>query len=264
MSLEMDHRFVDRVRRVREDGARRRLRWGIAIVAVATVIGGAVVAFRSPLLAVRRIEISGAAHVNVAAALDRHGVAQGVPTISVRASELEDTIESDPWVARAEVRVTWPGAVDVTVLEHIPSAWMQLPAGWMLVSATGAILERGQPPLGAPTVQVDAPAGGPGGVVVDRTALAGLEFLASLPAPLARDAVVTGEAGELGAVVAGHAVDLGSSEDMTLKAAALVAILDAGLVEGAVVSLLSPNRPATTNPQLEVDPLDVPSSSGTD
>jgi hypothetical protein len=133
----------------------------------------------------------------------------------------------------------------------------------MLVSATGAILERGQPPPGAPTVQVDASGGQPGGSVVDVTALAGLEFLASLPAPLARDAVVTGQGGVLGAVVAGHAVDLGSSEEMTEKAAALVAILDAGLAEGAVVSLLSPTRPAISNPQREVESPNVPSSSGT-
>ncbi len=258
----MDHRIADRRRMVSEDGARRRLRWGIAVVAVAALAGVAIVLFRSPLLSVRRISVSGAVHTDVSAVLEEHGATEGEPTISVRAATLQEAIEAEPWVARARVRVTWPGEIDVVVLEHVPSAWIMLPEGWMLASATGVVLERGEPPPGAPRVEVPATGGRPGAVIRTGDALAALEFLAGLPAPVATGAVVRSAEGGLTATVAGHAVVLGPPREMTAKAASLTAVLEDGIAEGASVSLVSARRPAISNPQPEVDPVEMTSTDG--
>ncbi|MFQ5555460.1 MAG: cell division protein FtsQ/DivIB [Acidimicrobiia bacterium] len=260
MKTVMDPRIADRRRGVSEDGARRRLRWGIAIILMAGFVGLVAYAFQSPLLSVRRVMISGSERADVAAVLRLHGVEPGVPTIRVRASVLETAIESDPWVTRASVIVTWPGEVEVTVLEHVPSAWMRLPNGWMLVSATGAILEKGRPPDGAPRVQIGLPTARPGDKVLNPAALAALEFLAGLPTGFVEGAVVAASGPGLVATIAGHEVDLGGAHDMPAKASTLSALLEEGLMPGAAVSLLSADRPAVSNPRPEVEPTEVTST----
>lgn len=259
--LNMDYRIADRRRRVQEDGARRHLRWGVGIVIVATIAGLTILAFRSPLLAVRSIEISGGDHTDVAAVLAQHGVGEGVPTVSVRASAIEEDIERDPWVARANVRVAWPGAIDVVVIEHVPAAWLKVGKDWMLVSGTGVMLERGQPPEGAPRIRVPVKRGRPGDLVDDGAALAALEFVATLPAALSRDAVVRGDAETMRAVVAGHKVLLGAPADMFAKASSLIAVLDTGIEVGARVTVVAPYDVAVSQPQREVE---VAKSDSTD
>jgi len=263
--MTMDVRIADRRRRVSEEGARRRLRWGIVIVVAAALVCVGILTLRSPLLAVRRVAVEGVHHADIAAVLRRHGVVAGVPTISVRASRVESAIEADPWVARASVRVAWPGDVEVTVLEHVPSAWIELPNGWMLASASGAILERGAPPKWAPRIRIEAPQGGPGDQLEAPEVVAALEFVASLPAELAAGARVRLGGAGLEARVTGHRVLLGSATEMPSKAAALTALFDEGIAEGADVSLLSPLRPAVgmadAGPQVEVEGTERASSA---
>ena len=151
MSTRVDRRFLDRRRHVQEDEARRQLRWGITLVISATLTALLILAFCSPLLAVRDVVVSGSSRANIDDVLKAHGVAEGVPTIAVRTSRIEDAIEADPWVARASVRVTWPGSIELTVLEHVPAAWMKLDLGWVVVSATGGAPRSGQPGGGSAT-----------------------------------------------------------------------------------------------------------------
>ena len=256
----IDRRFLDRRRHVREDGARRHLRWGIALVAIAAVSAVSILLFRSPLLAVREVRISGVVEADVAGVLERHQVGVGVPTITVRASRLEEEIEADPWVARASVRVTWPGSVEVAVLEHAAAAWIELDRGWMLVSATGIVLEAGEPPRRAPRVLLDAAGSLPGQTLEGPAALAALEFLSALPGRLSAGAVVRGSDASLKAIVQGHKVSLGSPTDMAAKARALVALFESGIHEGARVNLIAPSFPAVSNPQPQLDPIGVASS----
>jgi hypothetical protein len=79
-----------------------------------------------------------------------------------------------------------------------------------------------------------------------------LEFAGTLPAPLAEGAVVTRGRTGLEAEIAGHQVVLGRPDDMAAKARAMVALVDAGLASEAVVNLVSPTRPAVTNPKPKV------------
>ena len=119
----IDHRIAVRRHTVREAGARRRLGQVIVVISFFVVVALIVLLFKSPLMAVKEIEVTGSDHSNVTAVLDRHNVAPGVPTISVRAGALVADVEADPWVARARATITWPGTVVLTVLEHEPIAW---------------------------------------------------------------------------------------------------------------------------------------------
>jgi hypothetical protein len=51
------------------------------------------------------------------------------------------------------------------------------------------------------------------------------------------------------AAIAGYEVVLGSSQDMAQKAVTLAVLFDEGLEQGSVINLVSPLRPAVTNPQ---------------
>jgi cell division protein FtsQ len=250
----IDHRIAVRRHTVREAGARRRLGQVIVVIGFFVVVALIVLLFKSPLMAIREIEVTGSDHSNVTAVLDRHNVAPGVPTISVRAGALVADVEADPWVARARATITWPGTVVLTVLEHEPIAWVEIGDDWYRASATGAVLEQTNPTKRGARIRLGGLSAMPGETLTGRRVTAALEFLAMLPQELRRRALVTsGGDGTLVARIAGHLVDLGSPVEMREKAAALTAILAGGVTDRAAISLVSPVRPAIRNPQQAVE-----------
>jgi cell division protein FtsQ len=253
MSTVVDGRIAARRRKVREVGARRRLRRVLGVVALAGIAGFiGWLFFQSTLLAVSEIAVTGHANAPAEAIVAQSGLTAGIPTITVDEAGVEAALEADPWVAKAQVRVTWPGTVEVTVLEHVPAGWVAAGDRWVLASAAGAVLmSAAAPPEGAPVIEVGSKAVRPGDAL-EGPVVGALEFAGSLPAPLAAGAVVTSGKRGLAAKVAGHRIVLGRPDDMGAKARALVALADAGLAPGAVVNLVSPTRPAVTNPKPKV------------
>ncbi|MCP3975354.1 MAG: FtsQ-type POTRA domain-containing protein [bacterium] len=250
----IDYRIAVRRRTVREAGARRRLGHLLIVIGFFVVVGLIVLLLQSPVMAVSDIEVAGADRADIGSVLERHNVSVGVPTISVRPADLAADVEAEPWVAKAQAVVTWPGTVTITVLEHVPVAWVKIGGDWHRTSATGAILEQSKPAPHGARVRLPGLSGSPGTSMEGERVTAALEFVALLHKELRRDAVVSrGGAGTLVARVDGHLVDLGSPTDMREKAAALEALIASGLVEGAAVSLVSPWRPAIRNPKRVVE-----------
>ncbi len=249
MKTAVDPRINARRTQVRETWARRRLRWIVGLVGL--VIGGGIgfALLQSPWLAVREVRVFGAVNAPVAGILADHGVAEGVPTISVRPSAIEEALERDPWVAIAEVRVTWPGTVEATVIERIPAGWIETSTGWLLVSADGVAVAAGTPAAGEPVVEAVVGPIAPGQAIDDSDVVAAFEFLALLPPEFAVGAAVRTTAMGLEATVADHRVLLGNRRDMEAKAATLTAMLDEGVTAGATVNIVSPLRPAIANPR---------------
>jgi len=255
MSTVVDGRIAARRRKVREVGARRRLRRVLGVVALAGLAGFiGWLFFQSALLAVSEIAVTGDSNAPAEEIVAQSGLTAGIPTITVDEAAVEAALEADPWVAKAQVRVTWPGTVEVTVLEHIPAGWVAAGDRWVLASSAGAVLmSAAAPPEGAPVIDLGSRRRiRPGKAFTGPMVVGALEFAGTLPAPLAADAVVTkGETG-LEAEIAGHQVVLGRPDDMAAKAVAMVALVDAGLAPEAVVNLVSPTRPAVTNPEPKV------------
>ena len=262
----MDRRIAARRHVVREAGARRRLRWLLAVLVLAGAAAFVTwLLFQSSILAVRDVVISGADQAPVAEIIAQHGVEAGIPTVSVDAAALEAELLAHPWVADARVRVTWPGTVEASVVEHRPVGWVGSPDGWLLVSGTGAVLDRAAAvPEGAPTVAIVSLAGDVGDTLQEPATLAALDFVSRLPADVILGVAVVGAPDRLEAIVGGHRVDLGHPSRMDEKAAALLVVLEAGLADGAAVSVVSPTRPAIINPQAVVEGLGGAASLGDD
>jgi len=251
----MDRKIAARRHGVTEQRAAARLRAVIGFVALVAVAAAAFWLVRSPLLAVEHITVNGVEHSSPQAALDRLGVVQGTPTISVDAGALEAALATDPWIAQATVVVTWPGTVDIEVVEHVPVAVVETGDGLAQVTAQGDVVQLVSEAAGYPTIVVAG--AGPVRVGSARTGselLGSLAFVSGLGAELPAVTVVTiGEDAQITAVVGEYQVRLGRAIDMGSKAAALVALIEYGVEPGSAIDVTAARRPAVTNPQAEVE-----------
>jgi len=253
MSVSVDPRLAQRRQQVKESWARRRLRWLVGITVAIIVVGLGWALVRSPWLAIRTINVSGASHADVAAVLAAHEVTDGVPTISVEADDVERALLADPWVAQAEVTVTWPGTVEVTVLERTGSAWTQGPASWWLLAADGTVVANGTPAAGAPVLHAGLGTLALGTRVEQTDVIGALEFVALLPADLRNGAVANVTIDGIEIELDAHVVLAGNHRDIPAKVAAVVAMLEQGVESGWVINVISPERPGALNPEPVVE-----------
>lgn len=245
----MDRKIAQRRHRVTEQRAQTRLRIVIGLVALTVVIGAGWWLLRSPFLSIDTVAVTGADHTDVPAVLERLGVGAGTPTISVDEAAIETALGASPWVAESSVVTTWPGTLEIEIVEHAPVAAFQRGDALVSVTRTGAIVEQLQDVGTWPLVVSDGAAPRPGEVMSSPATLGALEFVAALPGELASGAVVTvGRDGLLTATVAGHPVRLGRAVDLAPKAAALAAVLGSGVEAGSTIDVTAPRHPAVGEP----------------
>ncbi len=250
----MEPRVAERRRSVSEERARRRLRWILITIALTAVGAFGFWLIRSPLLSVSTVDISGAERSNPAWVLSELGVGVGTPTIDVNGGAIEQAIEADAWVASADVSVTWPGRITITITEHDPVAPVRAGSGWILISLASTVLEPTAAPTGdSAVIDIDLGPVVAGDVIDDPMVRASIRFVTELRPDLAPGAVLYTEGEGLYATVAGHTVRLGRPVDLATKATVLAVLIDDGLLDGATIDLIAPLRPAVTNPQPVVE-----------
>ena len=159
-----------------------------------------------------------------------------------------ERLRSHPWVAEAEVRAVWPRTVEVVVVEHIPIARVASGSSWV-ISASHGVVVAGPEPIVEPVIELDTGRLSPGMEIDDEAVLGALEFVAALPVELKPELVVAREGADLVATVAGFRVELGLPKDMAQQAVTVAVLFDQGVEPGAEINLLSPLRPAVSNPQ---------------
>ena len=172
--LTIDPRILARLLSVRHDRRRRRWRMAVAFLALATLAALAWALARSPLLAVRQLEVVGAVHTGKPAVLAASGVVRGRPVLDVGAATIGRRLLALPWVVRVQVTRQWPHTVTIRVTERSPVALVGGPGGQVaVVDQTGRVLVTG-PNLAAlglpgadslPRVLDSPPAGPPGSVL---------------------------------------------------------------------------------------------------
>ena len=249
----MDPRMAQRRRTVQETQARRSLRRLMRVLGTLALVAAVVWVFRSPLLAVQNVEISGSSHVDVSGVLTRQGIEPGLAMMDVDLDGLVASLEGDPWIESAAAHREWPQTVTVEVRERVPVAWVSAGDGWHHVAIDGVSLEQANQP-GADQSAIITSAGDSTGFDTDRDLLGLLEFVTTLPPEYQAVTSVTAAgdafAGETGfmAKVAGYQVRLGSGERGRAKALALLAVLDTEPEAGSVITVIAPTQPSLLPP----------------
>jgi hypothetical protein len=160
-------------------------------------------------------------------------------------------------VAVAEVGRDWPTRIVAEVEERVPFAAVRLAEGWWVVSDDATLLEPIDTPGALPVAEF--PDSVRSGVDEDLDVEGAVAYLAALPAEVQANARVIATAEGLEATVAGFTVRLGRPFDMEEKAAVTAAILEQGLEEGAIITVVAPASPAVLPPNGGEAPTDTTS-----
>jgi len=255
MGIEMDRRLAERRRRVAEDRARTNLGRLLRLLIVLAVAGAMVWSVQSPFMSVDEIRIEGAQRVDVEQVLAEHGIHSGRPLLLLDIDGAQAALLEDPWVAEAAVARDWPTTVLVEVTERTPAVGIRLADGWWLAAADSVLLENVDTrPEGMPVADFTHLSSDD--VPDDREAAGAIEYLAALPPQYRDGALVTlGDEG-LEGTVGGFPVRIGRSFDAAEKARVTAAILDRGVEEGSIITVVAPANPAVLPPGAEGEPAD--------
>jgi cell division protein FtsQ len=259
---EMDPRLAARRHKVAEDRARSNLGRLVRFLGLLALMAVVVWFLQSPFLSVSRVLVTGAHRVDVEGILAEHGIVEGRAMVTLRLDPARQALAADPWIASVELARQWPTTVRVEITEREPAASVRLSSGWWLVAADATVLEKTDqadptlPRARFPTVSESAAA--------DDLEVAGaVEYLADLPINHRAGAVVRPGEGGLVATVDGFEVRLGGPFEMDSKAAVTAALLDSGLEQGSVLTVVAPASPAVLPPGASATTT-VPAGQGGD
>lgn len=126
-------------------------RRAIAIVAGCVALVLAVVAALpfTPAMPVDDVNVEGAVNLPAEEVTSLSGVETGTPMGRVDVRRAAQDVATNPWVDSVTVKRNWPNAVDVTVVEHTPVAWIDQGGEPHLINSEGQDFVVAQPPVGA-------------------------------------------------------------------------------------------------------------------
>lgn len=126
-------------------------RRAIAIVAGCVALVLAVVAALpfTPAMPVDDVNVEGAVNLPAEEVTSLSGVETGTPMGRVDVRRAAQDVAANPWVDSVTVKRNWPNAVDVTVVEHTPVAWIDQGGEPHLINSEGKDFVVAQPPVGA-------------------------------------------------------------------------------------------------------------------
>ena len=140
-TARVDPRMRDRRVGVLREQGRRRLRVVLVGLGALAVAGGGFAAVHSPVLDIDHVEVRGThvvteEEVRAAAAVD-----VGDALLLVDTAALERRIEAIPVVGDARVERRLPGTLRVRIDERVPSGWVRVESGVVIVDGDGRVLE---------------------------------------------------------------------------------------------------------------------------
>ncbi|WP_301112009.1 FtsQ-type POTRA domain-containing protein [Microbacterium sp.] len=210
------------IRRFTQRSRRRRIIWLSSIGAVVLLIGGSVAAAYSPLFAVEKITVVGAASLDPAAIEAALGDQVGTPLALVDTSEVKAALLAFPLIETYALEARPPHDLTVRIVERTPVGVIRSSAGYTLVDAAGVALSTtSDQPAGQPLIDVDggveSPAFQSAGLVVRALPADVRAALTGVRATTANDVTLT--------LDSGLTVVWGSAEESALKALTLSATM---------------------------------------
>ncbi|MDE0065277.1 MAG: FtsQ-type POTRA domain-containing protein [Acidimicrobiaceae bacterium] len=177
---DIDPRLRARRGAVRRAEGRRRLRFILVGLAILALVFCGWAALRSPLLDLDHVEIAGLGPSRLAEAEQSIGLEMGTPLNDIETGQIKADLEALPWVLHADVEKSWPGTVQIEVVERIAAAQLAGDGGRIaIVDATGTVMaEGGSEHEALPRISVESEVAlGE----VEPQSLPGLALIASLP-----------------------------------------------------------------------------------
>jgi len=213
---------------------------GIALAATAWLVAN------GSMFDARHIEVTGTSHVERGEVLRLTGLRPSTNVLWLDLARVAASVESDPWIASADVSRSLPGTVRIEIHERTPAATMQVGSTWLLVATDGTVLQRVRSRPSLPVLP------GPGRVTIGTRIphLAGAAAVAGGMSPWLRHRVRTVSPIEDGALQGelpdGAVVLFGQPTEIDAKDQALAGILQWASDRGARldrVDLRSPLAP---------------------
>lgn len=146
--------------------------------AVLVVLGIIAVAWLSPLLSVRTVEVVGADTIPREDVITQLAVAEGTPLLRVDTAAAARRVAELPRAAEVRVQRVYPSTVRVTVTERVAEVYFDAPDGTHSVDAEGVDFAVEPPPMQTPRLVTATPGTG------DPATAAALEVLGALPPEL--------------------------------------------------------------------------------
>jgi cell division protein FtsQ len=234
--MAADPRVAARLRTVRKERRHRRtVRLAVAATPVLLVVGGVL----SPVLDVDEVRVSGNKQLSTAAVLEIADVRPGSRMVGVDTAAVARRFDSTPVVRSVEVRRSWPGMVEILVVERQPAIGVSLAGRVAVFDAEGIEIARGAQPKGVPMLRL-ASGGDAGPEVIS----AAVTVVRALPKEV-RQHVMTLTASSVDDLTLtlrdGATVVWGSRERSAEKATVLAALLPR---HARRYDVRSPDRPA--------------------
>jgi cell division protein FtsQ len=101
-------------------------------------------ATHTPLFALREVRFAGLTHATEADLLARAGLREGSNLLALDLAAAARAMEAHPWVVSASLSRRLPGTVVAEIVEHRPSAQVQL-GGLYLLDGEGSVFKRAGP-----------------------------------------------------------------------------------------------------------------------
>lgn len=217
----------------------RRQQLIAAGVAVLLVVALAVAWF-TPLLSVRQVEVQGASAVSQEQVLAKLDVPMGTPLLRVDLDGAAARLTTLPRVARATVDRHYPSGLTVTVTERVPVAFVDKADGPHLLDATGVDFAAAAPTPGVPRLLAPNPVAG------DPLTTAALQVVAALPPPVRAQVAQVAPESPVDVrftLLDGRTVVWGAPADQQRKGAVLAAVLSQ---PGKTYDVSSPDLPTVS------------------
>jgi len=233
-----DPRFRERALQRRRQPWRRGLWTVVALAVVATIVW---LAFWSPLLAVRKVEVMGVSGADKSAVAGLVGVDEGTPLARVDLGGVEERVRARTSIAEVSAERGWPSTLRVRVVPRQPALVLKNPEGQLeVVDATGVAYGVVRSvPAGVPVVTAASTKG------TTKAALeAALSVIHTLPSDLAKQvsAMQVSTANLVSFTLAGVKVVWGGADAADRKLDILRALLP---TKSDVIDVSAPDTPVT-------------------
>lgn len=218
----------------------RRLSVTVTIVVILVFVAAYVVVWHTSFFALTSVRVVGEKNVSAQQVIGVAALGTGTALVSVDTAGAATRVEQLPQVASAQVSLSWPHTVVISVTERVPAALVPNGAGYDIVDVSGVVFGTAtRPTAGLAVIQIQ------GSPAVKAAVVPGaLAALKALPADIAHQ--VTGISASSAYSISltlrgGITVDWGGGDDATAKAADLVALLRLG--KAARYDVSAPDAP---------------------